>query len=949
MGTKVLIVDDHPLFLAGLRSIIESDKDIILVGEANDGEEAIKIVKENLVDVVIMDITMPNLNGIDATKQILAISPNIKVLALSIHSGKRFVKEMLNAGAVGYLLKDSATDELLTAIKKVTKGDMYLSSAITSIALNRGKKEDETEDLEILNTKLHRPPVSIDYVIRATIIKQLEKNIDKPLSIVSAPAGYGKSISVSQWLEQTSVLHTWLSLDEEHNDLRVFLTYLKAAIDKIFPGSLEKTGELLNASNLPPLSALSTTLINELDFIKQEFILVLDDYYMIHEKAIHQLMNLLLQYPPEHMHISILTRFDPPLKINKLLTHDRLTMVRMNELCFTELEIVELFKKLLNVDLSSETTKSILEKTEGWIVGLRLASLTVDDPCNIDRVLKNIKGDLSLVSEYLVAELLSKQTPELQDSLIESSILNRFSLELLDEIFTSKTSEEKKKIKGDDFIQTLIKSNMFVIPLDDKHEWFRYHHLFQELLQNQLRKRMTKEQIKEIYSKASIWFEKNDFIAEAIEYAMKAGDTDWAVKIVVAHWEDTIDKDLWYTVEGWMNLLPEKVIVKSVSLLLARMWITMQRLRMEDIPALIELIEQNSGDLTDTETGYLAYAKSAISYFMGDTQKALDYSEQALQLIPKKYFTMRGDISGWRIVELQTSGQGDRGVEIAKEEIKYIYPPDDHRQLTHLVMPPNFVYIIDANLPALRTGIESFFKVPNISPYILGFGLYFRACICWWGNDLEGAVQKFDNSIKIRFQTINRLGIDSYICTALALQEMNRQQDVADVMNRATQFAMELDDPVIQSILASGQARLNLKQGNLKAAEKWLNSAEHSGIDPSMMYWLEIPAITCCRVLIAIGSANSLQEALNLLKGYREYSESVFNTLRTIETTVLQALTYFKLQHENDASDTLKYALELAADREWIRPFVEVGNDLDKRGNTITGSILVEQMTIAGE
>jgi LuxR family maltose regulon positive regulatory protein len=139
---------------------------------------------------------------------------------------------------------------------------------------------------------------------------------------------------------------------------------------------------------------------------------------------------------------------------------------------------------------------------------------------------------------------------------------------------------------------------------------------------------------------------------------------------------------------------------------------------------------------------------------------------------------------------------------------------------------------------------------------------------------------------------------------------------------------MDLDDPATQSILASGQARLNLKQGNLKAAKKWLSSAEHSGIDPSMMYWLEIPAITQCRVLIAIATPDSLNKALELLKGYREYSESVFNTLRAIETTVLQVLAYYKLQNEKDATKTLKYALELAADREWISPFVEVGEEL---------------------
>ena len=237
---SLLIVDDQPVFLTGLHTVLHDHDDLLVLGEAKDGREAIQAVMKEKPDVVIMDISMPNLNGIDATREILKLSPGTKVLALSIHSGKRFVNEMLDAGAAGYLLKDSAPDELVKAIRKVMKGDMYLDSAIISTALDKYEIGEKPGNLNILRTKLHRPPVTNDIITRTRIIDQLETNIDKPFSLVSAPAGYGKSMAVSQWLEHTEILFTWLSLDEDHNDLRTFLLYLQAAIEKLFPGSLEK-------------------------------------------------------------------------------------------------------------------------------------------------------------------------------------------------------------------------------------------------------------------------------------------------------------------------------------------------------------------------------------------------------------------------------------------------------------------------------------------------------------------------------------------------------------------------------------------------------------------------------------------------------------------------------------------------------------------------------------
>lgn len=105
MPTTILLVDDHPLFRKGLRLLLEEQEDMRIVGEAGDGEEAIDRVRALSPDVVIMDITMPNFNGIDATRQIVSEAPSVKVVALSIHSGKKFVEDMLKAGAAGYILK----------------------------------------------------------------------------------------------------------------------------------------------------------------------------------------------------------------------------------------------------------------------------------------------------------------------------------------------------------------------------------------------------------------------------------------------------------------------------------------------------------------------------------------------------------------------------------------------------------------------------------------------------------------------------------------------------------------------------------------------------------------------------------------------------------------------------------------------------------------------------
>jgi DNA-binding NarL/FixJ family response regulator len=133
--TKIIIADDHKIMREGLKALIEKQPDMEVAAEAQDGLAVTKLARKLLPQVIIMDIGMPEMNGIDATRQIISENKEIKIIALSMHSDRRFVLEMLKAGASGYLLKDSAFEELVNAVHTVMSGQSYLSPRITDIVV----------------------------------------------------------------------------------------------------------------------------------------------------------------------------------------------------------------------------------------------------------------------------------------------------------------------------------------------------------------------------------------------------------------------------------------------------------------------------------------------------------------------------------------------------------------------------------------------------------------------------------------------------------------------------------------------------------------------------------------------------------------------------------------------------------------------------------------------
>ena len=384
--TNILLVDDHLMLRKGLRLLIEAEEGLNVIGEANDGQEAIDLVGELKPDVVVMDITMPNLNGINATRQILAESPQTRIVALSCHSGKQYVENMLEAGASGYLLKESAPAELVNAIKAVRAGKAYLSADITEIVLTRLRQGAGAvaSPAEAQSHKQQRPSVAATIVHRSQLLEKLEAGSRKRLTLVTAPAGYGKSVLVSDWLARCDTPSAWLTVDKNDNDLRLFLKNLLASIRTLIPGGCPNLCVLVKAANLPPITTLAKSLIDDFSHLPAPCNLVFDDYSLIENKSIHDLFSHLLQSSSCPVHLVVIGRRYPFLPLASLRDNNEINELGVNELRFSIQETTFFLERALGHDIDPEMASTWNENTGGWVTGLQLDVYTLKNADNVD-------------------------------------------------------------------------------------------------------------------------------------------------------------------------------------------------------------------------------------------------------------------------------------------------------------------------------------------------------------------------------------------------------------------------------------------------------------------------------------------------------------------------------------------------------------------------------------
>ncbi|MGB5708741.1 MAG: hypothetical protein WBM41_18175, partial [Arenicellales bacterium] len=444
----------------------------------------------------------------------------------------------------------------------------------------------------IIRTKLYVPTMIADHVSRGRLIDLMDRALEVPLTLVSAPPGYGKSVLVSEWVRLRGHSAAWLSLDESDGDLRQFLSYLAAAIDSVSPDACSTVLGLLGAPELPPLPLLTACLINGLDDIDSPIVVVFDDYHCLARTSpVHELLENLLRHPPSNIHIVLITRRDPPLSMVRLRAGNRIAEVRLRDLQFSGPETADLLAATAGHTIGADALANLQEEVEGWAAGLRLVSLAVRHTKDPDAILQAMHGGIPQTQEYLLIEVLGRLSYTVREFLLKSSILNRFCADAIEAICCPDAQSVPFELSGQEFIELLQRDNIFAISLDADGRWFRFHHLFQALLRRHLRQQSAPGDIEQLHLRASVWFEGQNLIDEAILYALKTQDANSAADIVERHYHRELNQDRFYVLEGWIGRLPAKITQRRPALLLGHAYVALFRQQPAKMIPILDQVE----------------------------------------------------------------------------------------------------------------------------------------------------------------------------------------------------------------------------------------------------------------------------------------------------------------------------------------------------------------------
>ncbi|MGB5610833.1 LuxR C-terminal-related transcriptional regulator [Eudoraea sp.] len=778
----------------------------------------------------------------------------------------------------------------------------------------------------MLRTKLHRPPLTAEHVLRSRLITRFEKNYYKPLSLVCAPAGYGKSMVVSSWLDNSNYKYVWISLSEDENDPKVFLNYLQTAIENIFPNSLSEFADLIQFAKLPPIELLVDTLINELDQITEDFVLVLDDYHLINDENIHSLLNTWLRYPPSRVHLVISTRRDPSLKLNTLRLRNRINEIRMNDLGFDQKEIVSLYEKSLNVKLEMPTITTLEKKTEGWVTALRLILLTYDDWKDNNSVLNNYIEDTLLLTEYLVEEVVKKQPQVLQNILLKLSILGRFCDQLIEVILQSEEPAKDKPVNGQETIIWLLKSDLFVITLDSEGKWFRFHHQFQHLLQKQLKQKYTVEDTNKLHIDVSNWLVKNEYFEEGFYHAQQANNDEIAARILIENRSTIMEKGLWDFRDKSMKKLPAQIIDKSPELLIIQSWVYYSLLNFQALALNLEKIEKLSEKISiDSVKGEIDFFMGLFCYFQANSTYGEKPLKNAIKNITPEFSHNLGEAELWYALTLHANNKEKEAITFLENKINDPSITSNIR-LTRLYAGVDYIHLLDANLsmaviPAVKVkeiGYE------NNYPFAESWGKYTEALVMFnQGEFLKGA-KSFSELTQKTASLHSRLGADSFAAMMFYHQIKGKHAALEETIEKFRKYSSKIDnDPSVNLVLHSAQARLALLQGDLDAAIRFIRMADIATDEGLMLWWIEIPRITLCRVLIAEGTDEKINEAIIKLNVLYDDNDKVRNSYQKIGIKLLLAIAYHKLGEKEAAIKNLTACIEMGSPNDWIFPFIE--------------------------
>ena len=802
----------------------------------------------------------------------------------------------------------------------------------------------------ILSTKLFIPNQDLNRVVlRPRLSERLQEGLSGKLSLISAPAGFGKTTLICEWIARNEGQVAWLSLDEGDNDLTRFVSYLLASLQTVEGGVGQELLVALQSPQPPPVETVLTALVNELSSIPQKFILVLDDYHVIDSSPIDKSVTFLLDHLPPQMHLAIATREDPSLPLARLRAKGQLTELRVADLRFLPAESAGFLNQVMRLNLSIDDITALGDKTEGWITGLQLAAISLQSQEDTSSFVKSFTGSHRFVLDYLIEDVLNSQPEHIQRFLLSTSILDQLSAPLCDVVLGEKPGT------GEKILELLKSANLFIIPLDKNQQWYRYHHLFADVLQVRLLEDKS-DYVSELHARASQWFEENGLAADAIKHAISAEDYEKAANLAELAWpklEGVYQSNQWL---GWVKQFPEDIIRSRPVLSAGCAWeylndgdLEAAEIQLQSVENLLESMpdsEPNSGSqqpetivLDDEQFQKLpesiATARAYNAQALGDIPGTVKYAQKALDLIPAEDELRRSQAKSLLGIAYWAGGDLEAAHQCISENVSHLYEIKLYSEIISLTFVLCEIKIARGQLneavQLYEQSIELAKKQGEPVPY--GTEDLFRGLgdvLCEQG-DPVAAERYLLTASKLGEETRltdwqNRLRISQ-----ARLKEIRGDFEGAlDLLEEADRLYMRTPLPEVRPIAAL-RASIWAKQGEVSEALAWARMRRLS-VNDEITYLGEYEHITLVRVLISqfrthqVDSA--IQDALQLIERLLNAAEAGGRIGSIIKIRVLKAVAYEALDNLPSALLSLQQALTLAHSEGYVSSFIEEGQPM---------------------
>ena len=786
----------------------------------------------------------------------------------------------------------------------------------------------------LLATKLYLPPARLNRVPRPRLIEQL--NILQPLTLVAAPAGFGKTTLLSDWIPKSKHCVTWLSIDEDDNDPIRFWAYVVAALQKLRTNLGQGALTLLQSPQPPPITSVLSTLINEISSFPENFSIVLDDYHLIKTKPIHEALTFLLDHLPPQMHMILTTRADPPLPLARLRARNQLTELRANDLRFTSDEAAMFLNEVMGLKLTAQDIAALETRTEGWVAGLQLAALSMQGRDDVTGFIQAFSGSHRHVLTYLAEEVLEQRPTGTLNFLLQTSILDRLCGSLCDAVVGGHDSQA--------LLQKLEQANLFIVPLDDEGKWYRYHHLFAEVLRARLQQTQP-DLIVERHCRASVWYEQNGWVAEAVSHALAAQDFNQASRLI-----EQKSRAMWQqgevtTLQNWLAAVPPGIRRARPQLCLAQAWGALAVGQFAMVDSSILEAEEAMSLLAEAEVKPLRAQvdaiRSTLAGYRQDSAKAIELAHRSLEHLPEGDDYLRG-ILAYNLGRAHLA-QGD--LPAASQKL---------REAATLSLNAGDMSTAGFALVALGAELEAQGRLREAAscyrqviqavqkdgrplPITAAGGAYvWLGGILYKWNQLDESAKCANQGIELSrsFQYSGAVLIGCLVLVSV-LRAQNDLTGAIDALRNAETAARS--GTILKATLRMVEAvrtRILLAQGNIADAAQWATGYERDLNFPASGDWTDVRQFRPmfdyeCLTLVRVRMAEAQwDEALRLLTRLQPVVEAGTRQTGLIELLALRALVLQAQINGAEAFAALDRALTLAAPEGFMRIFLDEGESM---------------------